>query len=87
MITEQIQTLWRRLECTFGGLVVRPVLALQWFRFPVSYDNETWHVQEMEPWDRKNGKVMWKKSFLDYFLAFFIIQPISGLHSVIGLII
>ena len=78
-MTEQIQTLWRRLECTSSGLLVRPVLALQWSQLPVFYDNETWHVEEMEPCDRKYGKIMWKKSFLDYFFWRFFI-PISGLH-------
>ena len=47
--------------------------------FPVSYDKETWHVEEMDSWDRKYGKIMWKKSFWTIFGVFFI-QPISGLH-------
>ena len=77
-MTEQIQTLWRRLECTSSGLLVRPMLALQCSQFPVSYDNETWHVEEMEPWGRKYGKIMWKNHFWTIFWRFFI--PISGLH-------
>ena len=67
-MTEQIQALWRRLECTSSGLLVRPMLALQWSQFPVSYDNETWHV-----------KIMWKKIIFGLFFGVFLI-PISGLH-------
>ena len=78
-MTEQIQALWRRLECTSSGLLVRPMLALQWSQFPVSYDNETWHVEEMEPWVRKYGKIMWKKIIFGLFFGVFLI-PISGLH-------
>ena len=78
-MTEQIQALWRRLECTSSGLLVRPMLALQWSQFPVSYDNENWHVEEMEPWDRKDGKIMWKKIIFGLFFGVFLI-PISGLH-------